>query len=173
MTYATEKFTLRTPGSIPGTNAGIYDSFNPAEMIAAAAAGSGPGVPDSSGTLTPGTIVAGHFVMMDASGNMVLATSPDLNAALSAMIWMVVTGDNDYSGMASGKVNCVHGGVRAVTEKFDAAQSYTPGIPLIVSAGILTPKVLGDNRQIVAYVGPNHVSNGTLDIYMVQGGSRY
>lgn len=173
MTYAIDKFSLHTAGPIPGTNAGIYESFSPAEMIAAAAAGTGPGVPDASGTLTPGTILPGHFVMMDSSGNMVLATSPDLNAANSVMMWMVVTGDNDYSGMASGKINCVHGGVRADTERFDPAQTYTPGIPLIAVAGVLTPKVFGDNRQIVAYVGPTHVSNAKLDIYTVQGGSRY
>lgn len=163
---------------IPGARASLYESFDPAEMVAAIAAGTGPGVPNRVGTLVPGVIEAGHWVMMDTNGNFVLATSPDLSSALSIMCWFVATGDND-TGVAARKMNCVHGGFRAVTTKFDTAQSYTKGVPLIVSAGILTPKILGDNKQIVAYVGTEGSFTGSdgetqlLDIFGAYGAPRY
>lgn len=173
MAKLTEKFTLTGRANIPGCSAAIFESVDVAEMVAAAAAGSGPGVPDAMGTIQPGTIVAGHIVELDASGNAVLGTSPDLNAGNSKMLWLVVTGNNDWSGMSARKINVAHGGLRADTEKFDAAQSYTPGAPLIAAAGLLTPKVFGDNRQVVGYVGTRAVQNGVLDFFMVQGGGRY
>jgi len=167
--YTTQKFSLIGRESIPGCRGAIYESFNTAEMVAALAAGTGPGVRDSDLVMTPGTIVPGHIVELDSSGNATLATSPDLSAALPKMMWLVVTGNNDWAGMDAQKINCAHGGLRARTEKFDAAQTYTVGLPLIVSAGILTPKVLGDHKQVVGYVGPGTVDSGVLDFFMVQG----
>lgn len=166
----TQKFNLSGRDPINGAKAGIYESFEPLEVTNALATGTGPGMPDANGTPQPGTIEPGHIVAMASNGSMDLATSPDLSAALSIMMWLVFSGDDDFSGSATGQMNCVHGGCRADTEKFDAAQSYVPGIPLIAAAGILTPKVLGDNKQVVAYVGPRTVLNGVLDVFMPQGG---
>lgn len=174
MSILTEKFSLTGRNPIQGCMAGIYESFQTAEFVAAAAAGTGAGQPDSNGTPVAGTIVAGHIVTQDASGNVALATSPDLSAALSIMMWVVVSGNNDWGGIASKRVNCAHGGLRMKTEKFDTAQSYPVGAPLIALNGILTPKVLNDNKQIVGYVASTYVAaDGVLDVFAVQGGSRY
>ena len=167
------KFNLSGRDPINGAKAGIYESFEPTEVANAYALGTGPGVPDDNGTPQPGTIEPGHVVTLAATGTVGLATSPDLSAALSILMWVVFSGDDDFSGSAAGQMNCVHGGTRFDTQKYSAA-AYTPGIPLIVSAGLLTPKVLGDNRQTFGYVGPRGELNGVLDVFMPQStGSRY
>jgi hypothetical protein len=169
-----QKFNVTGRDPINGAKAGIYESFQPVEVANALIAGSGPGVPDVNGTPTPGTIEPGHIVAMSASGDVALATSPDLSAAHSIMMWVVFSGDDDFSGSMVGQVNCFHGGARFDTEKFNVASSYTPGLPLIANGGSLDVKVLADNKQIVGYVGPRGVVNGVLDVFMPQSaGARY
>lgn len=166
-----QKFNLSGRDPINGAKAGIYESFTPVEVLNAYSTGVGPGVPDDNGTPTPGTIEPGHIISMAASGAIQLATSPLLNAALPIMMFVVFSGDDDFSGAASGTVNAIHGGCRFDTEKFNTAASYTPGAPLFASnatPGILTPKSFGDNRQIVGFVGPRGVLNGVLDVFMPQ-----
>lgn len=163
-----QKFNLSGRDPINGAKAGIYESFAPVEVLNAYATGTGPGVPDDNGTIVAGTISPGHVVALTASGAVDLATSPNLNSANAVMLFVVFSGDDDFSGAVSGQVNCFHGGARFDTEKFDAAQSYTPGAALIVSAGILTPKVVGDHAQILGFVGPRGVLNGVLDVFMPQ-----
>lgn len=174
MSILAQKFTLTGRQPIQGCSGSIYESFQTAEFVTAASVGSGAGQPDAQGTLQPGTIQPGHIVTQDANGNVVLATSPDLAAALSVMLWVVVSGNDDYGGMASKRVNCAHGGLRMKTEKFDPAQSYVVGAPLIAAAGILTPKVLSDNKQVFGYVASTYdAASGVLDAFAVQGASRY
>lgn len=168
------KFNLSARDPINGAKAGIYESFEPLEVANAFALGTGPGVPDDFGTIQPGTIVPGHIVTLTASGGVDLATSPDLSAVLSVMMWVVFSGDDDFSGAAAGAVNVIHGGCRFDTEKFDTAQTYTVGAPLIALSGLLLPKTFGDNKQVVGYVGPRSVLNGVLDVFMPQSaGGRF
>lgn len=174
MSILAQKFTLSGRQPVPGCSASIYESFQTTEFVTAASVGTGAGQPDSQGTLQPGTIKNGHIVTQDALGNVGLATSPDLSGALSIMLWVVVSGNDDYGGMASKRVNCAHGGLRMKTEMYDPAQSYTVGAPLIAAAGILTPKVLNDNKQVFGYVASTYdAASGVLDVFAVQGGSRY
>jgi hypothetical protein len=163
-----QKFNLSGRDPINGAKAGIYESFTPVEVLNAYALGTGPGVPDDNGTIVAGTIEPGHVVAQASSGAVQLATSPDLSSANAIMMFVVFSGDDDFSGASSGTVNCFHGGARFDTEKFDSAQSYTPGAALIVSAGVLTPKVVGDHAQILGFVGPRGVLNGVLDVFMPQ-----
>lgn len=164
-----QKFNLSGRDPINGAKAGIYESFTPVEIFNAYATGTGPGVPDDNGTIVAGTVEPGHIVAISgASGTVDLATSPNLNSANAIMLFVVFSGDDDFSGATAGAVNCVHGGCRFDTEKFNTASSYTPGDALIVSAGIVAPKVVGDHRQIVGFVGPRGVLNGVLDVLMPQ-----
>jgi uncharacterized protein YaiE (UPF0345 family) len=163
-----QKFNLSGRDPINGAKAGIYESFTPVEVLNAYATGTGPGVPDDNGTIVAGTISPGHIVSLVASGAVDLASSPNLNSANAIMMFVVFSGDDDFSGATSGAMNCVHGGCRFDTEKFDSAQSYTPGAALIASSGLLTPKTVGDHLQIVGFVGPRGVLNGVLDVLMPQ-----
>lgn len=165
----TSKFTPSGRDPLNGFKSGIYESFTPVEVLNAFASGTGPGVADDNGTPTPGTIECGHIVSMAASGGMELATSPDLSAAFSKMLWVVFSGDDDFSGSFVGAINCFHGGARFDTEKFNTAQTYTPGAPLVASAGLLTPKAAyNDHIQVLGYVGPRGVLSGVLDVLMPQ-----
>lgn len=164
-----QKFNLSGRDPINGAKSGIYESFQPQEVATAYITGTGPGVPDVNGTPTPGTIEPGHVISLNTSGNAVLATSPDVTAVLPIMMWVVFSGDDDFSGSAVGQINCFHGGARFDTEKFNTAVAYTIGAPLTASSGLLVPKVFGDNLQIVGFVGPRGVLNGVLDVFMPQG----
>ena len=171
-----QKFNLSGRDPINGAKAGIYESFQPVEVANALIAGIGPGVPDNDGTPTPGTIVPGHIVAMSSTGDIDLFTSAVISgggAVLPSLPFVVFSGDDDFSGSFVGQVNCVHGGCRFDTEKFNTAVAYTPGTPLIAVAGLLAPKVLADAKQIIGFVGPRGVINGVLDVIMPQGVSGY
>jgi hypothetical protein len=150
---------------------GIWDSLEPAEVATAIAAGSGAGVPDSTGTITLGAIQAGHICSMDTNGHLVLGSSPTLSASLSQMFFVVFEGDNDFSGAAAGQVSCVHGGVRIETTLFSTGQVWTPGAPVICVSGLIQPEATANDQvQVIGWVGPNGLnSSGILDVYLCQG----
>lgn len=166
-----QKFNLSGRDPINGAKAGIYESFTPVEIFNAYASGTGPGVPDDNGTIVAGTIEPGHIVAVSsASGTVDLASSPTLSSAMPIMPFVVFSGDDDFSGATAGAVNCVHGGCRFDTEKYNTASSYTPGAPLVAVSGVVQPKASAtDHIQIVGFVGPRGVLNGVLDVLMPQG----
>jgi hypothetical protein len=168
-----QKFTLSGRDPINGAKSGIYESFQPVEIAAAYVAGTGPGVATDAGTIALGTLSPGHIVAMNANGDVDLATSATLDSANAKLMFVVFSGDDDFSGATSGAVNCVHGGCRFDTEKYNTAQSFTPGAALIAVVGILNPKAAVDHKQIVGFVGPRGVLNGVLDVIMPQGVSGY
>lgn len=169
-----QKFTPKTQAPLRGGEAGLWLSRYAQEVVDALAAGSGASVPDSDGTPVAGTIVPGQIVELNSSGNFALATQCDLSAATPKLYFVVFSGDKDLSGAFVGKLNACHGGMRYVTEKYDAG-SYAPGDALVVSsgtAGNLQKKgAVADHIQVVGIVGPDGVSavDGTLDVIMVQG----
>ena len=164
-----QKFNLSGRDPINGAKAGIYESFTPVEVLNAYATGTGPGVPDDNGTIVVGTIEPGHIVAMAATGAVELASSPTLSSAMPIMAFVVFSGDDDFSGATAGAINCVHGGCRFDTEKFNAASSYTAGAPLVAVSGILQPKASATDRvQVIGFVGPRAVLNGVLDVFMPQ-----
>jgi len=165
------KYTPTGMEPMPGARAGLWLSCKAQEVATAEAAGVGPGVPDDEGTPTPGTVVPGSLVEINASGNLQLATSPDWTAAMPKMIFCVFSGDDDFSGSLVGDLLCYHGGGRLDTQQYNPAGSYVPGMPLIASAGLFTPKVAAnDHFQVIAVVGPKGLStNGVLDVLLCQG----
>lgn len=169
MALITEKFTLRTESPLPGGLAGIWMTLDTQEAVDARAAGTGPSVPDEFGTPAAGTILRGHGVTYNSSGNVVKATSVDVAAALPQLLMVVFAGNNDYSGrFSNGKVVCVHGGVRFDTEKFGAGP-FSPNDPLFLTTGVWNLSVLASRRQIAGWVGPRGLANGVLDVVMPQG----
>lgn len=81
----------------------------------------------ASGTPQPGDIPAGAIVVMNASGNAVLADNDDALTDAPCMLFVTVDGDQDYSGAFVGKLTCIQGGAefQLDAENF-VAGSYSP-----------------------------------------------
>lgn len=167
-----QKFTLRSMRPLEGGLSGFWLSVQPTEVANAVNAGTGPGVPDDTGTPQAGTIKPGSLVGI-ASTTADPFTSPDLSVAgtIADIPYVVFSGDDDFSGSFVGEALVVHGPGRFDTEAFDAGV-YPPGAWLIGSAvvpGNFALKVVGDHKQIVAKVGLRGVLNGVMDVIQVQG----
>jgi hypothetical protein len=171
MSLLTNKFQLVTKDPQPGALAGIWEMLEPEEVSAAKAVGSGPGVPDLTGTTQLGTILPGRIMEINPSGHFEDGNSPNLGSAFQKMFWIVFEGTTDYSSAEAGKITAVHGGSRIETTEFVAGPAYIPGLPLIVVAGQLQPKAAAaDGIQAVGFVGPSGVNtDGVLDAYLLQG----
>lgn len=104
--------------------------------------------------LTPVTLAGGKIVTQELQGTTTvvdLATSPDLSSADPIDIWLVVEGNDDYSGEFVEKCNTVKIGTGVVWQTDDyAAGTYTPGVPVSFDGGQI--KVKGANEQIAGHV---------------------
>jgi len=79
------------------------------------------------------------------------ASSPDLSSADPIDAWLVVEGNDDFSGQYVGKLMAVKLGSGVIFETSGyAAGAYAPGTPVSFSAGDL--KVKAANEQIIGYV---------------------
>lgn len=79
------------------------------------------------------------------------ATTPDLSSADPIQVWLVMEGNDDYSGeyVGGGQACRVGSGIIWSTDQYTAG-SYTPGTSVSFSAGKL--KVKAANEQIIGYV---------------------
>lgn len=113
-------------------------------------------------SIPQGTIVTQE--LQDSQTVVDAATTPDLSVADPKEMWLVVEGNDDYSGEFVGKCNTVKLGSGVIWEADDyAAGAYTPGTPVSVSAGQV--KVKGANEQIIGYVLEDRTaSKGTVVI---------
>jgi hypothetical protein len=123
------------------------------------------GYPNGSALAEPFSIKKEAGVAVELSGGTIVtqepsgtdtvvdkADSPILNGSADpAQMWLVVEGNDDFSGQFTDKCMCVllGSGVIWSTGKY-ASGSYTPGTPVSVSGGKL--KVKGTNEQIIGYV---------------------
>jgi hypothetical protein len=116
---------------------------------------------------TPNAIAQGKIVTQElqAGATVVdLATTPDLSSADPIDAWLVVEGNDDYSGEYVEKVMAVKclSGIIWETADF-AAGSYPPGTPVSFSSGQV--KVKGANDQIIGHVLDDlQTSKGTIRI---------
>lgn len=80
-----------------------------------------------------------------------LATTPDLSSADPVPVWLVLEGNDDYSGEFMDKVQAAKVGTGIIweTDQYEAG-SYTPGTPVSFNAGKL--KVKATNNQIIGHV---------------------
>lgn len=168
----TQKFTLTTNEPLPGGWGGIWFSLKPQEVADAEAAGVGPGVPDANGNPTPGTVVPGMLLQLNANGNLDKATQATLGTDFAKLYVVAFSGNDDRSGSFVGDVLCVHGGCRLETEMYDA-DTYVPARPLVPSSGtagnFAMKAAAGDNIQAVGFVGPEGTTKGVLDVVLPQG----
>lgn len=100
-------------------------------------------------SLPAGTIVTQE--LQDGDTVMAAATTPDLSSADPKQVWIVVEGNDDFSGAYTGRCMCVRlgSGFMWKTKNY-ASGTYTPGTPVSFNAG--QTKVKAVNEQIVAYV---------------------
>lgn len=170
MSRTNETFSLTSNKSQPAGEAGIWFDLNAQEAVDAALSGTGPGQPNALGTPQLGTIAAGYGVEMNAQGNAILATSPDLSAALPKLFMVVAFGNDDNNhAFADGKLVAVHGGVRFETNKIQSG-AFTKGGALVLVSGVWTRATQGNSRQVAGWVGPRGKINDTvLDVVMPQG----
>jgi hypothetical protein len=93
-----------------------------------------------------------------------LATSANLAAADPVDMYLVVEGNDDYSGEFVGKCNTVRLGTGIIWEADDyAAGSYTPGTPVMATGGQVQVKT--GTQQIIGYVLEDRTaSKGTVVI---------
>lgn len=104
------------------------------------------GVPVSlpGGTLVTQELQNGETVM-DA------ATTPDITSVDPIQVWLVMEGNDDYSGqfVEGGQACRVGSGLIWSTDQYEAG-SYAPGTPVSFNAGKL--KVKGATDQLIGYV---------------------
>jgi hypothetical protein len=115
----------------------------------------------------PNTIAAGKIVTQELqNGETVvdLASTPDLSSADPIDAWLVVEGNDDYSGEYVGKcmaVKCMSGVIWATSDF--ATGTYTPGTPVSFSSGQI--KVKAANEQIIGHVlDDNSATTGVIRI---------
>lgn len=133
---------------------------------------------NSNGTPVAGTLQPGTIVTMNASGEAVAATSPEVRAPgadgvpnnLPILMFVTVDGNVDYSGAFVQKLTVLHGGVTVKTDQINGA-SFTPGQALTANAGRLEAAVLASGLQVVGFVGPAGYDavEGVLEVVLPQG----
>jgi hypothetical protein len=116
--------------------------------------------------LAPVSLPQGTLITQELQNNetvMDAATSPDLTAADPIDVWVVVEGNDDYSGEYVEKVmacKCLSGLIWETDQLTVGA--YPPGTALSFSAGKLKPKTLV-TEQIVGHVLHDYTSTkGTI-----------
>jgi hypothetical protein len=79
------------------------------------------------------------------------ATTPDITSADPVQVWLVMEGNDDYSGqfVEGGQACRVGSGLIWSTDQYEAG-SYPPGTPVSFNAGKL--KVKGATDQLIGYV---------------------
>lgn len=121
----------------------------------------------SGSPLVPVSMPQGSLVTQELQGTitvMDLATTPDLSGADPIDVWVVVEGNDDYSGEYVGKVMACKCGSGLIWETDQlTAGTYTPGTPVSFTGGKL--KVKGANEQIIGYVKDDlTATKGTITV---------
>ena len=104
---------------------------------------------------TPVSIPGGSLVTQELQNGetvMDLATTPNLSTHDPVQVWLVMEGNDDYSGefVKGGQACRVGSGLIWVTDQY-AAGVYTPGKAVTFDAGVLKLKTLA-TEQIIGYV---------------------
>jgi len=130
----------------------------------------------ASGTPQAGDIPAGSIVVMNTSGNAVLADNDDSSTDAPCMLFITVDGDQDYSGAFVGKLTCIQGGGEFQLDPANfVAGTYNPGDFLTCGdAGTSTEgqvRAAASGEQIYGMVGQlgQDTSKNTLHVIIPQG----
>ncbi len=128
----------------------------------------------AGGTPVAGAIAAGSIVIMDTTGEAILADNAAAITNAPCMLFITVDGDQDYDGAFVHKITCIQGGGEFLldTNNF-VAGVYTPGQMLTCASGADAGKfrAAASGEQIYGVVGAEGLDtvNGTLSIIIPQG----
>ena len=130
----------------------------------------------ASGTPVPGDIFPGAIVVMNASGQAVLADNDDALTAFPAMLYVAVDGDQDNDGAFVHRITCIQGGAeyKLDTTNFKS-DTYAPNDKLTCGSvgsseeGLFRKAV--STEQIYGMVGSQGYDavNDTLHVIIPQG----
>lgn len=138
-----------------------------------------PGPYDSlpaSGTPIAGPIPQGAIVVMNTSGEAILADNDDASTDFPTMMFVAIDGDQDFDGCFVHTVTCIHGGFEFKTDQY-VAGAYSPMDKLTCGdsgggtdeSGMFRAAAKGE--QIYGFVGANGLdsTNGVLYVIIPQG----
>jgi hypothetical protein len=114
---------------------------------------------------TPGIddlLPAGMVIKVGTDTKAVAATTPTRNNTNAVKTWVVIEGNDDFSGQFVSKVVCVRSNamLRLDPANFNAG-SYTPGTALTFSSGKWQPAVTND-QVIGSVLADNTATDGTI-----------
>ena len=113
----------------------------------------------------PVSLPGGTIVTQEASGVTTVVdkmTSPNISTTPPKEPWLVVEGNDDFSGQFVGKCACAKlgSGIIFETDQYDAG-TYAPGTPVAASTGKI--KEAGATDQIIGFVLLNNIATkGTV-----------
>ena len=122
--------------------------------------------------LVPVTLAAGKLVTQELQGSLTvvdLATTPNLTSASPIDVYLVVEGNDDYSGEFTGKCATVKPGTGIAWKTDDfATGTYTPGTPVTFDGGQVAQHgtvVSAAADQIIGFVlYDDSATDGTITI---------
>ena len=120
----------------------------------------------------PVTLAPGNVVRVQPDGSVDKATTPNLSAADPIAPWVVVEGNDDFSGKFTGKVVCLRANamVRLGPANFIPG-TYNRGTLVSFDGGRF--KVAAANDQVIGEVISSDVAtDGTLTVYYHGGAIR-
>jgi hypothetical protein len=115
------------------------------------------------------SIVLGMVVKVGTDGAVVAASTPDRSTVEAVATWVVVDGNDDFSGLFLEKAVCLRSNVvlRLDPSNFNAG-TYTPGVKLTFVAGKWQPAVT--NNQIIGEViEDSTATDGTIVVMYIGG----
>lgn len=113
---------------------------------------------------TPDALPAGTVVTIQSDGSMAAATTPNLSTTDPLPVWVVVEGNDDFSGTFLEKVVCLRMNAELKLDPANfSAGSYNPGTLLSFSGGKF--EVAATNNQVIGEVISNNTADGTLTIF--------
>jgi hypothetical protein len=135
--------------------------------------GVGAGIDRCHVPATGVTLASGMVITPAVDGTMNLATTPDRSVAAGKPVWVVVEGNDDFSGAYVGKVNAVRENMelRLDPANFVAGAAYVPSARLTFRAGQFDLAV--DKDQIIGEVLTDDRSvDGTITVLYTGGTDR-
>lgn len=111
----------------------------------------------------------GTVITVNSSGNAAAATTPNRSSANYTPTWVVIEGNDDFSGTFLEKVVCLRANAELKLDPSNLnAGSYTVGTLLTFSAGKWQPATT--NNQIIGEVLQNNVATDGTIVVMYTGG---
>jgi hypothetical protein len=173
MTQLNSKFDIVSRDPHPNARAGLMVILD----VAGAIGPYGVGAP-YTGTPVPGNIYAGMIVVMNTSGQAVIADNAAALTNAPQMFYVAIDGDRDFDGAFVHRITTIHGGMEIVTDLF-VPDTYLPGHMLTCGEvvgpndyrGYFRKAVGASGEQIYGMVGSDGYDSieNTLHIIIPQG----